>query len=828
MKKFLALLLALTLFTGVLTVLCGNIVFAEEANEATLWNPTEITLNSSKEYDNPYLDVDINAEFTHEDGTKIALPGFWKENQTWAVRFSPTKLGKWSYVITCTDATNTSLTATGELTAKENDGSTEIDKHGFVTIQKDARYYSYADGTPFFWLGDTNWQAPNYVQTTACNYPGCTCNNQFKHEVDDRASKGFNVYQTYFDSGETDGGGQRGKIPSIWTKKFVEPNADVFNGKIDYMLEYLHSKGMVAALGMGVHTSTTRNVHEDDLLRFARYVVARYACYSMVWISGQEITDTAPSKTEGKTCMEVYMAMASMIEEIDGYKHPNTGHMYPMMATDSRAVALDMSDWHDSWTLQQGHSRKVREKNFYKSYYFNTSGKVKPVMETEANYEDINCGGFTGYDASRLSAWNACLNGSAGFTYGVAGIWANCFSNEGNTGWFGPNSYSYEPWYMGLGKPGGYEVAYLKQFFETLPDWTKLVPRYQSIAHSNFGTDNKKSIATTDDNKTAVCYFYNDDTTTGNILNLENGNYNAYWFNPLTGKFIELGSVEITGKLYTIPEKPTIQDWAFVITQEQLKPYETEAYYVDVETDDKNTVTGKIITPAKVTAIGGVFLQNGRKFDQTALLYDLDGATAWEPLSDRVTQTIIYDLGTAYDLTHMTVVPANTTVLPGYRIEVSNNGSDWKIVANTVLRPARMSEDGKYVSEALTGAYRYVKLILLNSQDIQPDTAKKLDYALTYHDEDDVYYSHTAIAEISVFGTGIADKPSTDIGQVGTGEGTVKPGTNKGDATVDNGSDITTGGGLNKGVAIGIIAGGAVVGLAIGVVVAIVIKKKKD
>ena len=37
----------------------------------------EIILQSTKHYDNPFMDVDIDATFTHTDGTVIKIPGFW-------------------------------------------------------------------------------------------------------------------------------------------------------------------------------------------------------------------------------------------------------------------------------------------------------------------------------------------------------------------------------------------------------------------------------------------------------------------------------------------------------------------------------------------------------------------------------------------------------------------------------------------------------------------------------------------------------------------------------------------------------------------------------
>ena len=810
MKRIFAFLMCAIVFMSAFGMVSGITVFAEEA-EATLWNPYEITLESTKKYDQPYMDVDVDAVFTHEDGTVITRPGFWKEDKTWAVRFSPPKTGKWSYVITCSDTSNKSLTATGEIIAKGNDGSTEIEKHGFISVKEGQRYYTYADGTPFFWLGDTNWQAPNYVQTTACNYPGCTCNNQFKHEVDNRVAKNFNVYQTYFDSSMHDGGGQRGKLKPIWSESYTEPNTEVFNNKIDYMFEYLHSQGMTIALGMGVHTITTTNMVEDDLLRFARYVVARYGAYSIVWITAQEMTDNTPSKTPGKTCFEVWMSMASYVEQLDGYKHPNSAHMYGIYANHDLSVKLDRSEWHDSWTLQQGHAHVI-SKSFYKGYYYNLNGKIKPFIESEANYEDINCGGFTGYNLNRNSAWHSTMNGSAGFTYGVAGIWANCFSNEGNTGWFGPNSYSYEPWYMGLDKPGSYEVGYMKRFYENLPDWTKLVPRYENGAYSSFGSQHTKSIASTNDGKTIVCYFFNQDTSTGSVLNIANGTFKALWYNPLTGKYVEIGEVDVINGSYNIPEKPNKQDWAFVMTQEELKPYETETLYKDVETDKDNTIKGNIVTPAKVTAIGGIYSVGGRRSDQTSLLYDLNGTTPWEPLADRVSQTIIYDLGIAYDVTHMAIVPSAGTVLPNYRIEGSLDGKSWTIIANACIRDKRMSKDGTYISEALSGAYRYIKLILVNSSDIPAEEADKKDYMVTFNESQNIYYSHTAISEISVFASGISD---------------IKAETQP-TATPDvKGEEITKEEGIKPAISIAIIAGGAVLGVAVGVLVGTKIKKKQ-
>lgn len=164
-----------------------------ETRSVEIWERTDIVLNSENTYENPYQDVLVDAVFTHEDGTEIKLSGFWNGDNEWRVRFAPTKTGIWNYVVT-SDQKDAGLNAAGTIQAVENTGDTGIDRHGFVQLSENNRYFTYADGTPFYWLGDTNWQAPNYVSITQCNYPGCDCGNQFKHEVDDRLKKGSTSY----------------------------------------------------------------------------------------------------------------------------------------------------------------------------------------------------------------------------------------------------------------------------------------------------------------------------------------------------------------------------------------------------------------------------------------------------------------------------------------------------------------------------------------------------------------------------------------------------------------------------------------------------------
>ena len=51
----------------------------------------------------------------------------------------------------------------GELTSASAQGKSGIYKpwrHGRLQVSKENRYLMNADGTPFFWLGDTGWLLP--------------------------------------------------------------------------------------------------------------------------------------------------------------------------------------------------------------------------------------------------------------------------------------------------------------------------------------------------------------------------------------------------------------------------------------------------------------------------------------------------------------------------------------------------------------------------------------------------------------------------------------------------------------------------------------------
>lgn len=704
-RRLIAVLLSICVVLSVgltenVTVLAGQAKTGKTlpTTQAEVWKRTDIILTSDKEYTNPYLDVEIDAVFEHTDGTKIHLYGFWNGEDEWRVRFSPTKTGTWSYTITSSDAANTGLhNVSGKVEAVPNTGNTDLDRHGFVRISDNERYFTYDDGTPFYWLGDTNWQAPNYVSTTQCNYPDCKCQNQFQHEVNDRLDKGFTVYQTYFDSGENDGGGQLATTsePSLWLDKYNTINPDTFTDKIDGMFDYLADNGMVIALGYGVHSHTVNGMGQEAVEQISRYLTARYASYPVVWITAQEIT--------GEPHYNVWKASAEIVDKGDGYNHPQGAHMFPMDNNNAYSRDLDKQPWHEWWGLQNGHGPTQQGKDFYKSYWDNE--KVKPFLELEANYEDITCGGFNGYDASRISAWRTNLMGSYGFTYGTTGVWANSYSTAGNMGWYG--SFSFEPWYMGLDKPGSFEMTYLRKFFEYVRFY-ELIPRFNDTAYSNCTAENKV-VASTEDGKTYVAYFYNKDLSTGLLSALNTDEvYTARWYNPLTGKFTDAGDgITAADGTYEIPKKPTTGDWVFLLTSDDLGAYETEAIYDD-----------PYISHRENLAVGASATASSDNSDLISFAPDcaVDGdyATYWCADSGDMPQWLEIDMGDPKSFQEINILMhrgmSTRTEKVSYNLKGSLDGENWEEVFAATDQKPTVVKNMDRLRITKEGTYRYLRL----------------------------------------------------------------------------------------------------------------------
>lgn len=670
----------------------------------------EIILNSLKDYENPFMDVDIDATFTHSDGTIITIPGFWNGENQWKVRFSSEIPGIWTYNITCTDTENKSLFDKGTIdVAPCLDPKNNLEKHGYVRLAPGKKHMVYADGTPFFYLADTHWMMPDFERLHECNYPGCNCGNQFKHLADDRIKKGFNVYQTYFS------GARVGKHPSgaegWWTDHtFTKINPNAFNTTMDVMIEYLADNGITIALGFGTHYSTVKLYKQNvtAMKAFARYCVARYACYPLIWITAQEITNYT------ENAFDCWKQVGAYVGELDGFKRPNGAHMHVHPLEEARSQELDKEPWHQWWTVQAGHGGydKLKMRDFYKGYYFDK----KMFIEAECQYEDVYCRGFCGHDATRMGAWNAVQNGSGGFTYGATGIWAMGWHQKYSPGLL---AYSPESWFNGMDKPGSDQVCFMKKFYEYV-SWQDLEPCFD---HSlgNFDDRNHVAISHKKD-EVFVYYFFSVYTDTGYIAGLRpNAKYQARLFDTIVGKFIDIDDITASNAgTCPIPPFPAKRDWVLLLNLREINFGSYEAY--KYPTIHRPIAASEAILGEELKIVDIKVSSEDEAFPKENLI-DNNPETYWQGFAPQTSQTITADLGETKHFDYVHIDCADTLRFVKFRIMGSNDGENFDLLTERSEMIVIGGRFSKYF-DATSGDYRYIRFFLNSDQTL--DTPIKI------------------------------------------------------------------------------------------------------
>ena len=290
------------------------------------YRPAEITLSGMTGRNNPYAEIEVEAEFVSPSGRPFRQPAFWDGGNIWKIRFAPDEPGKWSWKTVCTDPSDKGLHGvTGVLECVPNGGDLDLERHGMIRVGGGGRYFVHADGTPFLWLGDTHWMMFDTESLNDCNHPAhkggkCPFGGLMQHIAAVRCRNGFTVFQTYPNAGKN------------WFMKdrtdMVDP--EHFRQAFDPVMEHLASLGFVIALGVGHYTASVR-IPEADLCRWGRYIAARYGAFPVVWITCQEMNSPA----------------------IQGGAEANRQAVWEKVAAEiARALLLSKRERHDNWNAR--------------------------------------------------------------------------------------------------------------------------------------------------------------------------------------------------------------------------------------------------------------------------------------------------------------------------------------------------------------------------------------------------------------------------------------------------------------------------------------------
>ena len=341
--------LILTIISFLLiTIIPFNKSFAGGQHDIHVWQMQQITLKAEKSYSNPYTDVTCWVELNGPDFSKKVY-GFWNGGNVFIVRLVAEAPGEWHWKSGSNQPDDKGLNnITGEFTAvnwTKKEISENPNRHGFIRATPNGHALQYADGTPFFLVGDTwlagsTWRLPFRNAATSKNYvPGPGIG--FEDAVMYRKRMGFNSVSmiscfpnwdsdthpsTYADSNGiyirnawekfgydvSDALGkdtssvikywgtftaknmrdEYGNLPFEMSKKhkgvsnFNRINPDYFKS-LDKKMEYLEKEGFVPLLetvrrDVGPSWKAYFNFNES-FSRFVQYLISRYGAFNFIF-----------------------------------------------------------------------------------------------------------------------------------------------------------------------------------------------------------------------------------------------------------------------------------------------------------------------------------------------------------------------------------------------------------------------------------------------------------------------------------------------------------------------------------------------------------------
>lgn len=162
------------------------------------WEPVEITLEASGSYRNPYTDVEVWVQLDGP-GFSRRVWGFWDGGTTFRVRVVATEAGRWQWRSGANVVDPGLVDIEGQFTAVawgDDEKRANSNRRGFIRQSTNGHGLVYADGTPFFLVGDTWWAAgtwryPFKGTVPAADYePGSGIG--FEEAVQFRKRQGFN------------------------------------------------------------------------------------------------------------------------------------------------------------------------------------------------------------------------------------------------------------------------------------------------------------------------------------------------------------------------------------------------------------------------------------------------------------------------------------------------------------------------------------------------------------------------------------------------------------------------------------------------------------
>lgn len=539
------------LLTLVCVLVSAASAIAQTAGQVPVWTRYEATFTSSKNYSNPLYELDrFVVQFTSPTGRTRKINGFWDGGTTWKVRFCPDEKGPWTYQTVCSDTTNMGLhRQQGSFVSTPPVSKLPIYAKGGLIHPAGTFHLAHADGTPFFWLACTAWNGP--LKSTE---------HDWKLYLEDRAKNGFSVIQVVMTQFRGADKNRLGQVAFEGSGR-ISLNVDFFKF-MDQKIDQINEHGLVAAPALlwalpsirGRELSPGYYLPEQEAIKLARYMVARYGGNHVVWMLGGD----------GQYDKELEQRWRTIGRGVFGDEHPGLVTTHPQGGSWIGDLYQN-EDWMDLIGYQSSHSKFEKTVNWINQGPMARGWdklRPRPIINLEPNYEQINDGIITDRDVRNASYWSLFATPLAGITYGANGIWP--WLQEGEDPLNHRASKGTWGWKRSLNLPGSRQMAYLGTFLRKF-DWWTLKPAPQLLAEQPGKAVYNRFISVVKSDNDATILAYVPVRSTVKLYNDREKKYQAQWFNPATNQY-QKGKVNVAANGLLEITSPTDEDWILILT----------------------------------------------------------------------------------------------------------------------------------------------------------------------------------------------------------------------------------------------------------------------
>lgn len=420
-----------------------------------------------------------------------------------------------------------------------------------LKVSDNGRFLVYANGEPFFYLADTEWELFHRLTYEEADLVLTT-----------RAAQGFTAVQAVV-LAELDGirtPNAYGDLPLI-DEDPTRLNEPYF-AFVDRVIARANELGITVVLlptwgdkwnkkwGTGPEIFTVENA-----FTYGELLGKRYRDANLIWMLGGD----RPYDTE--VHVEITRAMAAGVRSGDEGDHLITLH--PMGGFHS-SQTVHAEPWLDFNTIQSGHGR-ANDANYSMIALDYALVPTKPATEAESAYEEhpINwkpeeLGYFSAVEVRRPTYWGMFAGGH-GFTYGHHTIWQFLTDDRSPIGFARGN------WKDALQHPVANQVVHVKNLMLSRPYLTRIPDPALIVGDPGEGAEHVE--ATRDaDGSYAFVYFPGPKTVEVDLSRLSGDAKRISWFDVRTGEVVDGGETLAKGyQAFTSPSTEVSPDWVLVL-----------------------------------------------------------------------------------------------------------------------------------------------------------------------------------------------------------------------------------------------------------------------